>query len=320
MNMQFIYRPEGFYHSKTVRKEYNIDYIQNAIKRKFIMESKAIKLNTSNELILAISDGVIGLIQLNDFEDIEESRLKLSYMYSKVGMYIKYIPQEILEEPDENGNTIVICSRRESQKQCKEKYISTLKPGDIINARIMNLHNKSIFCDIGCGVPAILPIDSYCVARLVDPVEDLRGIREIKAIVCSIKEDGSIFLSHKELLGTWYDEVQGLSVGDTVIGTISKIESFGAFVTLSPNLFGLANKSANIKEGDTVYVSVKAIVPEKMKVKLIIKSVQNNADGLSLKPVYKIKDTHVDYWKYSPDEYTGQVIERKFTMDEKVDE
>lgn len=278
------------------------------------MESKASKLDNNGDLVLNITEGIVGLIKLSEFEDVDAERLKPSYMYSKVGMYIKYVPKEILDDTDEQGNIIVVCSRRESQRQCRERYISTLKPGDIINARVLNIHNKSIFCDVGCGVPAILPIDSYCVAKMIDPLEDLKGIREIKVIVRSISEDcREIYLSHKELLGTWKEEVQSLNVGDTIVGTVSKVDTFGIFVTLSPNLFGLANKREGIKEGDTVFVLVKAIVPEKMKVKLLIKSVQNNADSLSMRPVYKVKDTHIDYWRYSPEEYTTKTIERRFS-------
>ena len=56
----------------------------------------------------------------------------------------------------------------------------------------------------------------------------------IRAVVKSI-ENGRITLSHKELLGTWEENVALFSAGETVAGIVRSVEPYGIFVELSPN-------------------------------------------------------------------------------------
>ena len=53
-------------------------------------------------------------------------------------------------------------------------------------------------------------------------------------------------------------------------GYVLKIEDYGIFVELTPNLAGLAEVRPNTKIGQSVSVYIKSIIPEKMKIKLII--------------------------------------------------
>lgn len=312
MNMSFIYSPEGFYHVKKERKEYTKDYVIEAIKYSYVLESKVARLQSGNELVVQIHNNILGVIAMEDFEDVALEKIKESYMFSKVGLYIKYTPVEIINESDANGNMIVKCSRRKAQEQCREAYLNNLKCGDIINARIMNVHKRSIFCDVGCGIPGILPVDSYCIPRVVNPADAFRTIREIKAIIYDRNADGLLFLSHKELLGTWEENVEGFSVGDVVPGVVTHVDTYGMFVTIGLNLYGLSNVEHDVEVGTRVLVRIDNISPAKMKVKLTYMGRQSDSDGISLKPVYKYKEKHIDYWKYTPDGCESKIIERKF--------
>ena len=48
------------------------------------------------------------------------------------------------------------------------------------------------------------------------------------------------------------------------------MEEYGVFVELAPNLTGLAEPYYDVKAGQKVSVYIKSILPEKMKVKLVI--------------------------------------------------
>ena len=89
-------------------------------------------------------------------------------------------------------------------------------------------------------------------------------------VVKSIDDFGRITLSHKELLGTWEENAAMFSAGETVSGVVRSVESYGIFVELAPNLAGLAESKEGVKVGDTAGVFIKSILPDKMKVKLII--------------------------------------------------
>ena len=81
------------------------------------------------------------------------------------------------------------------------------------------------------------------------------------------KEQNRIELTHKELLGTWDENVESYQEGEKVQGIVKETEKQknGIFIELKPNLVGLAE----YKEG---YVYIKRIVKDKKKIKLLIVS------------------------------------------------
>lgn len=64
--------------------------------------------------------------------------------------------------------------------------------------------------------------------------------------------------------------MQRFSSGETVPGVVRSVEPYGVFVELTPNLAGLAEPSAALEPGQPVAVYVKSILPEKMKIKLVV--------------------------------------------------
>ena len=80
-----------------------------------------------------------------------------------------------------------------------------------------------------------------------------------------------ILLTYKELLGTWEENIKGYQEGDIVRGIVREEEKQknGIFIELKPNLVGLADYKENLKYGQLVDVSIRKIIPEKKKVKLV---------------------------------------------------
>ncbi|MDE6678719.1 MAG: 30S ribosomal protein S1, partial [Ruminococcus sp.] len=133
--------------------------------------------------------------------------------------------------------------------------------------------------------------------RIAHPSDRFRNGDFIHAVV-SAKENGRIFLTHKELLGTWEENASLFSAGETVSGIVRSVEEYGIFVELAPNLAGLAEPRENIKAGQHVSVYIKALIPEKMKVKLII--VDTCEDGGADGKIKYYKDSgKINYWCYS---------------------
>ena len=132
---------------------------------------------------------------------------------------------------------------------------------------------------------------------------------EIKAAVKSVdSESGRVFLSQRELLGTWEENAREFSVGQTVAGIIRSVESYGIFIELAPNLAGLAEiRSEDEREalssmiGQSCAVYIKSILPERMKVKLVLVDTYKG-EARKAPPKYFIdgKCEHLDYWLYSP--------------------
>ncbi|MDE7301694.1 MAG: 30S ribosomal protein S1, partial [Oscillospiraceae bacterium] len=121
---------------------------------------------------------------------------------------------------------------------------------------------------------------------------------------------GRVWLSHKELLGTWEENAARFNYGETVSGIIRSVEDYGIFVELAPNLAGLAEPKEGVSVGQNASVYIKALIPEKMKVKLIIVDVFSGAH-IHRPPEYFITEGRLSYWKYSPDQ-SAKIIESRF--------
>lgn len=199
----------------------------------------------------------------------------------------------------EDGRPLAVLSRKNAQRLCIESYINRLSCGDIIDARVTHLEPFGAFCDIGCGIISLMSIDCISVSRIFHPSDRFAVGQNIKAVIKSKEPDGKINLSHKELLGTWEQNAALFQNGQTVSGIIRTVESYGSFVELTPNLAGLAEPKSGAAPGAQASVFIKNILPDKMKIKLII--VDCFSADYSPRPMhYFIDSGHISRWDYSP--------------------
>lgn len=234
---------------------------------------------------------------------IKEGNVRDIALISRVGKQVCFTVKSV--ETDAGGKMYAMLSRRAAQEKCQEDYISYLTAGDIIDARITHLESFGAFCDIGCGIVAMLPIDSISVSRIAHPKDRFRIGDDIKVAVKQIMMDGRIMLTHKELLGTWQENADLIKAGQTITGVVRSVENYGIFVELTPNLAGLAEPRPDVYVGQQASVFIKSIIPEKMKVKLII---IDSFDGYYVTPIKYFTDKeHLNEWYYSPPDSIKQI-------------
>ena len=179
-------------------------------------------------------------------------------LISRVGKSVCFVVTAITA--DENGKPYALLSRKMAQELCQSYIFKNKKSGDIINAKITHLESFGAFCDIGCGNIALLPIDAISVSRIAHPSDRFYVGENIRAVIKSIANDGKITLSHKELLGTWEENIEMYSSGQTVTGVIRSVEEYGVFVEITPNLAGLAEPYLGAKVGKQASVYIKSII------------------------------------------------------------
>lgn len=223
---------------------------------------------------------------------------------SRVNKPVRFIIKEIKEF---GNKKTAILSRAAVQKIFSNDFLPTITTGDIIDARVTHLESFGVFCDIGCGINALLPIDNISVSRIPHPSARFTAGDDIKVIVKAFDDNGRVILSHKELLGTWEENAANFNIGETVSGIIRSIENYGIFVELTPNLSGLAEYTEGVSNGQHASVFIKSIIPEKMKFKLIIVDAFN-AQYPKTKPHYFIDSGHLDYFRYSPQNCCKNII------------
>lgn len=237
--------------------------------------------------------------------------LKDIAVISRVGKAVCFKVLSICE--DEHGRPYALLSRKSAQEECMRAFLGDLIAGDIIDARVTHLEHFGAFVDIGCGVPSLLSIDCISVSRISHPRDRFFVGMPIRVVIKSIDaESGRIFVTHKELLGTWEENASRFSIGQTVMGQVRSVEEYGVFVELSPNLAGLAEYHEGVKVGGAAAVYIKNIIPERMKIKLVIIDGAKGCEPPSRLEYFIPQETeHIDLWRYSP-ESNSRIIETRF--------
>jgi small subunit ribosomal protein S1 len=305
---------EFFYEGKLIKTEENKYYTQNydtlatAMDEGVILEGICYLCDSDHQLHVKVG-GIEGIIPKSECVynagGLPEKDIAI---ISRVGKPICF--KVISIETTEDGETHAIFSRREAQLECLQEKVLLLKSGDVLETRITRLDPFGAFCDVGCGIISLLPIDCMSISRISHPRDRFRNGQVIKAIVKNTADEfGRLTLTHKELLGTWEENVSAISVGQTVVGIVRSVESYGVFIELAPNLAGLAECRSDVQVGQVAAVFVKNIIPEKMKIKL---SIIDCTDGDNSPDDYEYPETqHVGYWRYSP-EGCVKVIDSSF--------
>ncbi len=297
------YKPEGSITYDLQNREYisTRQGLEYAYEKQIILEAPTILCDKSFNLHVSLGPGLHGIIPRDECEFLPTGeRSKDIAILTRVGKPICFKVMGLSK--NEAGEIVATLSRREAQLECMLSYISTLIPGDIIPAKVTHLESFGAFVDIGCGIISLLSIDSISVSRISHPSARLEVGESIFTVVKSIDERGRIYVSRRELLGTWEENAKRFSEGQTVRGIVRSVESYGIFIELSPNLAGLAEYKDDVYKEQTAGVYIKSIIPEKMKVKLII---IDTSDSLPYKTedIYFIdpeKQRHIDSWTYSP--------------------
>ncbi len=293
------YKPEGSLIRTDKNREYLSTYegLEEAMERGIILEGIAAMADHGFNLYLNL--GGIRAKMPRDEVSYGET-IKDIAILTRVGKPVCF--KLIGFERTAAGERVALLSRRAAQKECHENYISTLTPGDIIPTKITHLESFGAFVDIGCGITSLLSIDCISVSRIAHPSARLAVGDMIFTVVKSIDERGRIYVSERELLGSWEENAALFSEGETVRGIIRSVESYGVFVELMPNLAGLAEFREDVCVGQTAAVFIKSIIPEKMKIKLII--IDTHDEPLVRTPLEYFVDTesvrHMDEWIYSP--------------------
>lgn len=293
------YLPEGKIFNSPENQFYlrSPENMAEAMRKGIILEGHAVMCTAEHDLITELPFGR-GIIPREEGAiGIAEGTTRDIALLSRVNKTVCFKVTDIRET--EHGITAFL-SRRQAQEECASNYISRLQCGDVIPAKVTHLEPFGAFVDIGCGIPSLIPIDAISVSRISHPNDRFFNGQDIYAAVKNI-ENGRICLTHRELLGTWQQNASLFSAGETVGGVIRSVEPYGIFIELAPNLAGLAEPKEGVRPGQAASVYIKALIPDKMKVKLIIVDVFENL-CFPGKINYFINSGRLDRWEYSTKE------------------
>ena len=269
-----------------------------AMEERRVLEGKAILCDAGHNLSVTLGPFTGYIPREEAALGIVEGTTREIAILSRVGKPISFTVEAVEQE---EGLLRPRLSRRAAQAMALEQLMDTLEPGMVLPATVSHLEPFGAFVDIGCGVPSMISIERISFSRIPHPDRRFTVGQEIFAVVLeTCPELGRVILSHRELLGTWQQNAARFAVGMTVPGWVRGIKEYGIFVELSPNLSGLAEPRGDLHEGDRVSVYIKAIFPERMKIKLLVIE-KLPPEGPQPLTYFLPPNGRMDCWHYAPE-------------------
>lgn len=165
-----------------------------------VLQSTALAYDTDRRLRFELG-GMRGIMPFADCVDAAPGEtVKDIAVLTRVGRPTCFV---ILgTESDENGEEYYLLSRAEAQRRCRAQYLDTLEAGSVIPCTVTHIENFGAFCDIGCGIAALLPIDCLSVSRIASPADRVQVGQQLLCAIKNRDAQGRIVLTLRELLGT----------------------------------------------------------------------------------------------------------------------
>ena len=295
------YRAEGLCHNanRLSREDLN-----RCIATGEILQSTALAYDTEHRLRFELG-GQRGYMPFTECLDVPEGEsIKDIAVLTRVGRPTCFVITGTTQ--DENGEDAYLLSRAAAQRLCHRQYLDPLEAGSVIPCTVTHIENFGAFCDIGCGISALLPIDCLSVSRISSPKDRVQVGQQL---LCAIKNrdvQGRIVLTLRELLGTWSENAACFAPGETVVGIVRSVEEYGVFIEIAPNLAGLAEADSSLHPGQAVSVYIKNILPDKMKIKLVVVN-KNLSQPLRFEPHYFVTRGRLKKWIYSTPQSRMQI-------------
>ncbi|KRN33385.1 ribosomal protein s1 [Weissella halotolerans DSM 20190] len=184
----------------------------------------------------------------------------------------------------------LILSRREvlneERKEALERIFNELSVGDVVEGKVARMTNFGAFVDLG-GVDGLVHVSEISHERVSQPSDVLSVGEDVKVKILGLDpERERISLSIKATQpGPWENIEENAPEGAVLEGTVKRVVDFGAFVEVFPGVEGLVhvsqishkhvdNPADVLKAGDKVQVKVLDVNPERQRLSLSIKALE----------------------------------------------
>lgn len=176
-------------------------------------------------------------------------------------------------------------AERENRDARKESLLAELNEGDIRTGIVSGLCDFGAFVDLG-GADGLIHISELAWHRVRHPQEIVNVGDKVEIYILHLDERGKrIGLSLKRLQPNPWSQVDDMyHIGQLVEGTVSRVEPFGAFISLEPGIEALLHVSQisnedtddptrHVYEGQRILNRIISIESEKQRLGLSLKEV-----------------------------------------------
>ncbi len=255
---------------KPRKTKYSVKDLEKIKKEEQVLDMYVEDIDDSLNMVGIVGKDIKAIIPRDEASSIvgDDGLVEEKFIVNKKGKIIPTCIKEIIER---DGVIELILSKRILELKVRRWMYMHLKPGMKLKGIVISTTEYAAFVDVGGGVTGILKLPEISDVPLQHTSDVFHLGQRIEVIVKKYDRDtGRIELSYKELLGTFEENVSKLNEGDIVDGIIRNRIKSGVFVEIKPNLVGLAEHVNGVEYGQKVLVSIKRIIPEKKKIKLVI--------------------------------------------------
>jgi small subunit ribosomal protein S1 len=182
----------------------------------------------------------------------------------------------------EEAEEKLIVSEKAAKEEEQKVKMSQFQVGDLVDCKITAITDFGVFVTFSDHMEGLIHISELAWQRIDDPKKLFSVGQKVKAEIISL--DGSkIFLSIKKLEhDPWKNVKEKYHLGQIVKGKILKINPFGFFVELDPDIHGLAHIS-ELSQKPIVDPKTLANIGDVLDFKIISIEPSDHRLGLSLK-------------------------------------
>jgi small subunit ribosomal protein S1 len=193
----------------------------------------------------------------------------------------------VVTEANPERRNLVLSHRAMMEREraeSREKLLEELAPGQMREGTVRSIRDFGAFVDLG-GIDGMVHVSQLSWDRVNHPSEVLTEGQAVKVRVEKIdRETGKISLSYRDAAANPWDDVETkYPVGRRLMGTVSKVMDFGAFVKLEPGIEGLVHiselahgrvhrTSDVVSEGQEMEVKVLSVDREKQRISLSLRA------------------------------------------------
>ena len=291
--LAFVLRPED-YESGTIlslaRAQEERDWrdAQAALEGGTILDAQVAGFNKGG--LIARVGKVRGFVPASQLEMAARSRGERELSEQDLASFVgKKLKLKIIEI-DRARSRLILSERaamREVRRDQRVRLMEEIREGDVRSGMVTSIADFGVFVDLG-GVDGLIHVSELSWTKIGHPGDAAKVGDTIEVKVLGIdREKNRIGLSLKRLQPEpWTTIEERYHIGQLVSATITKLASFGAFARVDEGIEGLIHVSELsdrrinhpkevVKEGDVLQLRVIKIDPERRRLGLSLKRVED---------------------------------------------
>lgn len=232
--------------------------------------------------LLTELNGIPGFIPVSQLSSDHYPRVEEGNKTEILKKLQKLVGQELqvkIITVSKKEDKLILSEKASNLPEIKE-VLKDYKEGDVVEGIITGITDFGAFIKFPADSPkleGLIHISEFDWKLIKNPKEVVKIGQKIKAKIIKIDDQERIFLSLKALKkDPWKEVEKQFKKGSIIKGTVSKINPFGVFVQVTPEIQGLAHisefKSAKemegLKEGQNYKFQIVSIDPKEHRLSL----------------------------------------------------